>query len=309
MAEYALLLPFYDVVHVHFSEFPSALRKSFFVWLAKLLRKKVVIHLHTYSALATIEGRHKKVYRYLYGAADEAIVLSDVWKESVAKAFDDERISRKVSVVYNPCVPPEKDAAECQDLCLLEKIKKFTKVRHIILFAGTVSTRKGYADLLRAFCKIKERAEGWALFFAGDGDVREGVAMTEELGIADLVMWTGWVEGACKQWLFSHAEIFCLPSYAEGFPMGVLDAWAYSLPVVTTPVGGIPDVAEDGVNILLAEPGDVDGLSGCLLRLISDVSLRESISRQSAMLAKGIFSLTACDKKIDKIYQNLFADD
>ena len=306
-AEYAFLLPFYDIVHIHFSEFPSALRKSFFVMLAKLLGKKIVIHLHTYSPLVSIEGKHKKVYRYLFESADRAIVLSKIWKTSVEQAFCSKSITDKTCVVYNPCVPCEEENGDADDLRLLNEIRTFMEGRKIILYAGTVEERKGYDDLLRAFCKLKVTACGWALVIAGLGDVEQGKAMAARLGISNLVLWTGWIDGACKQYVFSHAEVFCLPSYAEGFPMGVLDAWSYALPVVTTPVGGIPDVAEDGKNMLLAQPGDVDGLSRCLSRLMSDGALRENISLQSRKLAQGVFALDVCDRKINEIYQNLFA--
>ena len=306
-AEYAFLLPFYDIVHIHFSEFPSALRKSFFVMLAKLLGKKIVIHLHTYSPLVSIEGKHKKVYRYLFDSADRAIVLSKIWKTSVEQAFCSKSITDRTCVVYNPCVPCEEEKRDADDLRSLNEIRTFMEGRKIILYAGTVEKRKGYDDLLRAFCKLKDTACGWALVIAGLGDLEQGKAMAARLGISNLVMWTGWIDGACKQYVFSHAEVFCLPSYAEGFPMGVLDAWSYALPVVTTPVGGIPDVAEDGKNMLLAQPGDVDGLSRCLSRLISDGALRENISLQSRKLAQGVFALYACDRKINEIYQNLFA--
>lgn len=49
--------------------------------------------------------------------------------------------------------------------------------------------------------------------------------------------------------------------YTVGFPMGVIDAWVYGLPVITTPVGGIPDIAIDGKNMLLFTPGDIDALA------------------------------------------------
>lgn len=305
-AEYAFLLPFYDIVHIHFSEFPSALRKSFFVMLAKLLGKKIVIHLHTYSPLASIEGKHKKVYRYLFESADRAIVLSKIWKTSVEQAFGSKSITDKTCVVYNPCVPCKEEKGDTVDLCLLNTIRTFMEGRKIILYAGTVEERKGYGDLLKAFCKLKDTACGWSLVIAGLGDVDQGKAMATRLGISNLVLWTGWIDGVCKQYVFSHADVFCLPSYAEGFPMGVLDAWSYVLPVVTTPVGGIPDVAEDGKNMLLAQPGDVDGLSRCLSRLMFDEALRENISLQSQKLAQGVFALDACDRKINEIYQKLF---
>lgn len=54
-----------------------------------------------------------------------------------------------------------------------------------------------------------------------------------------------------KEETFQKASIYCLASDGEGFPMGVLDAWAYGIPCVVTPVGGIPDIVKDGINGLI----------------------------------------------------------
>ena len=75
--------------------------------------------------------------------------------------------------------------------------------------------------------------------------------LAESLGVADRVDFLGWVAGANKDRAFRQVSIFCLPSYAEGFPMAVLDAWAYALPVAATPVGGLPDIVSDGEDLML----------------------------------------------------------
>ena len=85
--------------------------------------------------------------------------------------------------------------------------------------------------------------------------------------------------------------------------MAVLDAWAYGLPVVTTPVGGIPDVAQDGVNMLLFEPGDIDTLSKQLEKIMTDDKLRQSLSVESVKMAHGPFALTSVTAQVGDIYQ------
>lgn len=91
-----------------------------------------------------------------------------------------------------------------------------------------------------------------------------------------------------KAKVFQESSIFCLPSYAEGFPMAVLDAWAYGLPVITTPVGGIPDVAQDGKNMMLFMPGDTNTLAAKMDMMIRDVSLRNAIREESVKLSQTI---------------------
>ena len=87
--------------------------------------------------------------------------------------------------------------------------------------------------------------------------------------------------------------------------MSVLDAWSYGLPVITTPVGGIPDVAKDGENMLLFNPGDVDALADCMERMITDKELRDRISWASLVFAKTKFNLETINKEVEVIYKDV----
>lgn len=176
-----------------------------------------------------------------------------------------------------------------------------------ILYTGTVNHRKGYADMVKAFAKVAHKHKDWQIVFAGNGEIEQGKAMAESLGISSQTVWLGWVRGDEKYKAFREASIFCLPSYAEGFPMSVLDAWSYGLPVITTPVGGIPDVAKDGENMLLFNPGDVDALAECMERMISDKELRDKISMASLEFARVRFNIKTINKEIEDLYVSIIS--
>ena len=93
-------------------------------------------------------------------------------------------------------------------------------------------------------------------------------------GLGNAVTFAGWVRGEEKLALLQEAALLALPSYAEGVPIAVLEAMAAGLPVVTTPVGGIPDLIADGRNGLLVQPGDVPALASAINRLLDDPALR-----------------------------------
>lgn len=285
---YLALLPFYDIVHIHTSEPPSAIRKCMFVWWAKIWRKKVIIHFHAFSPETTIKSKYKNVYKYLFDKADTVIVLSNLWKKYVNETFN---LGDKIQVVYNPCTT--------------EVTNKQYPKKNQILYAGTVNARKGYADMIKAFALIAKKYPTWQIVFAGNGEIEQGKRLAKELEIEKQTVFLGWVNGIDKDKAFKEASIFCLPSYAEGFPMAVLDAWAYGLPVITTPVGGIPDIAIDGKNVLLFNPGDTKTLATQMEKLITNTAIRDSIAKESVKLAQTTFNIDTINQQIGRIYKTL----
>lgn len=285
---YLVLLPSYDIIHIHTSEPPSAIRKCPFLWWAKIWKKKVIIHFHAFSPETTIKSKYKNVYKYLFNKADTVIVLSNLWKKYVNETFN---LGDKIQVVYNPCTT--------------EVTNKQYPKKNQILYAGTVNARKGYADMIKAFALIAKKYPTWQIVFAGNGEIEQGKRLAKELEIEKQTVFLGWVNGIDKDKAFKEATIFCLPSYAEGFPMAVLDAWAYGLPVITTPVGGIPDIAIDGKNVLLFNPGDTKALALQMERLITNITLRNSIAQESVQLAQTTFNIETINQQIGHIYKTL----
>lgn len=288
------LVPYYDILHIHLSEPPSAIRKLPFMWWAKVWRKKTIVHFHSFSIETTLKSKWAWVYRYHFGKADRLVTLSNYWKNECGRFIGSKQ---KVIVIYNPC-----PIIECNNTTE-SPIKD--KRQNIILYAGTVNPRKGYADLIKAFSKIAKQHKDWSIVFAGNGELQKGQDLAVQYEISEQTKFLGWCSGEDKDRAFRSATIFCLPSYAEGFPMAVLDAWAYGLPVVTTPVGGIPDIADDGNNMLLFQPGDIDKLAECLNRMISDSELRNRISKESVHLSTTLFNINTINHQIGELYKLL----
>ena len=288
LAEYLVFLPSADIVHIHVSEPTSAKRKLLFFRPAKWLKKKIVVHFHSFSSDTTINGPHSERYREMFCGADVVVVLSNYWKEVVDKKF---HLGNRIKVVYNPCPT-------------ITYPQTYEKTKSI-LYAGTINQRKGYADLIRAFAKVASKHTDWKIALAGNGEIEQARTLAKELGIEGQVDFLGWVNGEKKDKAFKQASVFCLPSYAEGFPMAVLDAWAYGLPVVTTPVGGIPDVAVDGENMLLFNPGDIDTLAEKLDIMMSDETLRDKLSDSSVKMASEKFNLDTITAQVAEIYESL----
>ena len=287
LLQYLLLLPLYDIVHIHVSEPPSALRKCFFMPIAKLLRKKTIVHFHSFSPETTVKGTKAYLYSYLFGKADVVIALSPYWKREISSALSQIE-EAKIHVLYNPCT--------------CEMYPDIYQKKKNILFAGALIARKGYEDLIRAFAPVVSTHPDWNLVIAGDGELNKAKAIAREAGIADNVKFVGWIRDKEKDRAFKEASIFCLPSYAEGFPMAVLDAWAYGLPVIATPVGGLPDIVDDENNVLLYPAGDIEVLSNKLGQIISNNGLRDKVSNGGLKLSKTIFDKQTIASQLGNIY-------
>lgn len=287
LIQYILLLPFYDIVHIHLTAGSSAIRKTIFFQLAKLFKKKVILHFHPASEIYLYQSNNRKRLSSLFSKADLVLVLSEQWKSWIQDALGRQF---HIEVLYNPCPPVNRN------IDMQEKN---------ILFAGTVIPRKGYADLLRGFALIADRHKDWKIVFAGNGEVDEAKRLSGELGISHQVVFLGWVSGPEKELAFQKASIYCLASSGEGFPMGVLDAWAYGIPCVVTPVGGLPDFVQDGVNGLVYPVGDVVALSVQLEKYMTDVALRMSVVKETDKLVNGPFNMVFVNKKLGDIYSKI----
>lgn len=285
---FLLALPASRIIHIHFSEPSSAQRKNYFLKTAKLFGKRVILHFHAFSPETTLFGKKKDLYRKMFNQADIIVALSYFWKDEIEKVTDN---PQKIKVIYNPCP-------------IIEFSQNVDKCKEI-LFAGTLNKRKGYKDLILAFSKIAMKHSDWNLVFAGNGELKEAKKLAKDLGIENQVVFKGWVSGKVKQKIFSEASIFCLPSYAEGFPMAILDAWSYGLPVITTPVGGLPDILEHGKNALVFEAGNIIVLSQNLNDLIINKELRDKIGHASFLLSETRFNIATIAKDMDVLYNEL----
>jgi glycosyltransferase involved in cell wall biosynthesis len=144
----------------------------------------------------------------------------------------------------------------------------------LILFLGRVEERKGAFDLIDAAALLRGR---YRLVICGEGAIDAAAQHARSRGVDGRVSFPGWIDGQGKRELLRRASILVLPSYHEGVPMAVLEAMSWSIPVVATAVGGIPDIVTDGKEGVLVQPGDPAGLAQAIERLMDDPTLRAAL--------------------------------
>ncbi len=291
LLEYVILLPWYDIVHIHAAAGSSAKRKLYFAKLAQLLRKKIIVHFHP-SSEKTLFGQSGAQAKKLFDMADLICVLAPRWESIICDVFKGNNY--QFEVVYNPCPHVPKRLHSCD---VKEKY---------ILYAGRLSERKGYNRLLEAFAQIAKRYPDWKLIFAGDGEIENAIQLRGSLKIDEKqVVFLGWISGKEKDDVFQNASIYCLPSMGEGFPMGVLDAVAYGVPVITTPVGGIMDVMHNGVDCCIFDTYDIETLASCLSELMNSEDKRKSLVHEADKLKDNEFNLSRICKQLEDIYSSI----
>ncbi len=145
-----------------------------------------------------------------------------------------------------------------------------------LLFTGRLSEMKGIPILLEAVARLLDSWPELILDLAGDGPDRSVIEMQiRRLGIANHVRVLGYRSSEQVRDLLHDADVFVLPSFAEGVPVVLMEAMASGVPVIATRIAGIPELVEDGVCGLLTPPGDADSLLAAIERLLADGALRE----------------------------------
>lgn len=173
-----------------------------------------------------------------------------------------------------------------------------------VLFVGRINGLKGIFELLSAFREIRQtEPTDCRLVLAGDGpDLERAREWVRTAGIEDNVSFTGWVIGDDKTITFEAADVFVLPSYAEGLPNAMIEAMSCGLPVIMTSVGSIPDVIQNDENGILIRPRDESSLREALLRLIRSSSERERLGQAGYRTASAQFTI---DEGVTRIEQSL----
>lgn len=262
------------ILHCHTAAGYDFMRTSSFVRLAKLFGKKVIIHSHASRFkdyyIQSGDVRKKKIRKTL-NSADVLIVLSESWREWFKSI---EVKSDIITVLHNITEYPT---------IIDNNESKGTKKN--FLFLGEIGPRKGVFDLLEAIARHKDVLRDRMELRIGGNKMEDKLkAFIIDNKLADFTFFEGFVTGRRKIDLLNWADIYILPSYNEGLPISVLEAMSYSMPIISTPVGGIPEVVNDK-NGVLVTPGDCDGIYEAIIGYLDNpdiISIHGEASRSKA---------------------------
>ncbi len=292
---WAILTKQADIIHIHFSERGSTLRKSILISIALLFRQSIILHAHGGSYrefYAAVPKFVQGILAFLFGKCSRIIVLSESWQDYYHDTLSIDK--SKLIVLYNPVVVP----AEIPNRLNRKQLK--------FIFLGLIGKRGGALDLVKSAISFPRPDKGafdlinavaalpvedrdrLELVLAGNGDLDAANQLIIDLKLTDKVTILTWLDFQQRDKLLAEADGFILPSYNEGLPMSMLESMAWGLPVIVTPVGGIPEVIVDKYNGLLVEPGNRQQLVAAMQSLIQDEDLRMSLGTTARHSVEGL---------------------
>jgi glycosyltransferase involved in cell wall biosynthesis len=276
------------VVHVHTSAGPGFWRDCAYMAAGLAARCPLIVHLHGggFDRFYDRSGAGQAVVRHFLERAACVAVPSQrmaAWIRSVSPAVSATFLPSPV--VLGPLQPSARP--------------------NLILFLGRLHADKGIYDLLEAVAQLRPAVPDVRLVCAGEGDRPAVAQYAGRLGIGEAVKFIGWVGPSGKRALLESAAAYALPSYAEGLPVSLLEAMAAGVPVVASPVGGIPEVVADGASGLLAAPGDVATLQRHLRRLLLDRPLGERIGAAGRETVRARFAAERALPRLEEIYAGI----
>ena len=290
------------VLHAHFA-FPDAVAVGL---VSTILGVPFFITVH--GSDINVYSKYKLLLpqiRWALRRAHGVIAVSDELQRKVAELVG----PTKITVVQIPCAgfdpglfskpPVEIDIADDARV----------RTGRVVLFVGRLVPIKGVEILVDAWGILRDRgllAQNDCLVIIGDGELRRALETRAlNASLQRHVRWLGELPHSEIAREMAKATILCLGSYNEGTPNVVIEALASGIPVVTTRVGGLPDVVIEGVNGFMVPPGEpaflADGIASAFVAKWNKEAIRESVSHLTwdAIAERNFKFLSGVDRKVE----------
>ncbi len=288
-----------DIVHYPVTSYWNMEKSLIFLTVSKILGCRTIGHLHGGAFpdfWQSISHLRKRTALILFKRVDDMVVLSEYWR-----AFVEEHVRPKhVSIVHNVI-----DKNFEQTL-----LPSPADADGNILFVGNLGRNKGVYDIIEAMRRIRKSTRTKLELVGPEerkNDLEKINALVEKYDLGDCVEIRGPLYGTDKIEAFKRACLFILPSYAENFPLVILEAACAGLPIVTTEVGAIPEFFEDERSVLFVEPGSVEQIADAIVGLLSHRRMRKELGNQAREVFRDKLARERIIKSLDDCYGNVLA--
>ena len=273
----------------------------------KTLRKVVTVHdlaflEHPEYAVPSLASTLGKVVPEAVAAADVVCTVSQEVSRTLIKHFHTPR--EKLTVIPNGVSPYFRRITD--PILLQSTHHKFGLKHPFVLGVGTLEPRKNHIGLIKAFYQAQKKKNGPAMLALAGGKgwlYEETMQLVEELKLTKKVRFLGRVTDLELVTLYSMADAFAFPSFAEGFGVPPLEAMACGVPVITSNTSSLPEVV--GNAGLLVDPHNTGELSTAIMRILGDKQLQEDLRQKGYERVKH-FTWQEAARKMLTVYQKLF---
>lgn len=274
----------------------SFLKDAPFVLLCKLFCRKMVIHQHNKGMSKDVDGWPYRWLLPLCYKNAKVILLS--WHLYP----DIEKVVPKENVVICPNGIKVQEFKGSNGLTSkdTEKVNKLPR----LLFLSNLIEGKGVIVLLDALKILADKGYSFQCDFVGgetkEIDAKRFVEEVDKRQLNRLVVYHGRKYGEEKDAFFSSVDIFVFPTYYDNecFPLVLLEAMSYGLPIVTTNEGGIPDIVVNGKTGLICERENPESLADCIAVLLNDKNLRRKMGDEGYRILKERFTEAQFEEKM-----------
>ena len=272
--------------------------------IPKNIKGKVIVTIYDtvfFSAPETM-GDMKAISEYKYAAerSDLILTISESAKSDIIKHFN---VDEKKIEIVTPGIDLEKYLHNYTDMELENVRKKYKLPENYILYLGTIEPRKNIERTIKAFIKYKKEVKDDLKFVivGGKGWKYDNIMKLIESMGTDIIL-TGYIDEEDKIPIYKLAQIFAFPSLYEGFGMPVLEAMAAGVPVITSNVSSLPEVAGDAA--ILVNPLNEDEIFEAYKKILSDKKLQLEMIEKGLEQAKK-FEWKESAKVLEQIYEKM----
>ena len=282
-----------DIVHIHAGDVISCKRKFYYFKLIKNFRSKIIFHFHGalfMDCFPNLTEIWKNRISEMFMSVDSFICISESWKRQILGIVP----KASITVIHNSVDLPNN----------IEKIYS-SKTIIQITFLGLIGQRKGIFDLLEVFKRLINRGYMVHINIGGNGDIGRLRREIQNKNLGTHVSYLGWLTGKEKEILLRRTDILVLPSYGEGMPMTILEAMSYGIAVISTNVGGIPEIITSEKEGFLLSPGDLNGLQRKIIILYKNKKLRDEMGKAARKKVERFHNIDKIVKQLDAIYKEM----
>jgi glycosyltransferase involved in cell wall biosynthesis len=285
------------IIHIHGASYGSFYRKFVVFFVGRyLFGKKIIYHIHGGGFKVFYENSNplsKRLIETMVNRADVVITLSESWNEYFKTTFSIKRLIIIPNIIDYPVVNENRPSKDILNL----------------LFLGLITDGKGIFDLINVIAGNKDKYHSKIhLSVGGNGEVNRLNDLIKKHNIEELVEFLGWITREQKEIALSNTDIYILPSYNEGLPVSILESMSYGKAIISTDVGGIPEIVRNRENGLLISPGDLKQIEDALDFFLEYPQLIKEYGAVSELMVQKYLPHSVL-KELTEIYKSLISNE